>query len=107
MKGAKENSVLSSCLEYLQLKQIFCWRNNTGAVKIGRSFIRYGFVGSSDIIGILPDGRFLAVECKRENGGVLSEQQKIFLKKIQENKGIACVVHSVKELMEVIKQEKI
>lgn len=103
-KGLKENVVLANCINYLHLKKIFCFRNNTGAVKIGRRFIRFGYAGSSDIIGILPDGRFLAVECKREKGGVVSPVQKMFLKQIADNNGVACVVHSVKELSEIIKK---
>lgn len=100
----KENTVLTECLAYLNLVGVFCWRNNTGAYKIGNRFIRYGYKGSSDIIGILPDGRFLAVECKREKGGVLSEAQKDFITAIQNNGGIACVVHSVADLQKIIKK---
>ena len=105
MTGQKENIVLKNCLDYLTVKNIFHYRNNTGAVKIGKRFVRFGYAGSSDIIGILPDGRFLAVECKREKCGVVSEVQKDFIKKIQENNGVACVVHSVEELAEVLKKE--
>lgn len=104
MKGAKEDVVLKGCLEYLKLKNIFCFRNNTGAVKVGRRFVRFGCTGSSDILGILPDGRFLAVECKREKGGVLSEAQKDFLEKININNGVAFCVHSVIELDEKLKK---
>ena len=103
--GVKENVVLQDCLNYLEFCGIFAFRNNTGAVKIGKRFIRVGFAGSSDILGILPDGRFLAVECKREKGGVISDLQKQFLKQIQDNHGVACVVHSAKELQDVISRE--
>ncbi len=48
--------------------------------------IPLGKVGSSDIIGILPDGKFLAIECKSDKGR-LSEAQKIFLKKIDDMGG--------------------
>lgn len=98
-KGLKENAVLEQCLDYLHVKQIFAWRNNTGAVKVGKRFIRFGYVGSSDIIGITKDGRFLAVECKREKGGVLSEPQKVFLEEINRNGGVAICVHSVLDLI--------
>ena len=97
-KGQKEDIVLSQCLEYLRLNRIYCWRNNVGCAKIGNRFMHFGLKGSSDILGILPNGRFLAVECKRENGGRLSENQKEFLKKIEENNGIAICVTSVYEL---------
>lgn len=104
--GMKENEVLRGCLEYLRANGIFCFRNNTGAVKIGRRFIRYGTPGSSDILGIMPDGRFLAVECKREKGGRLSELQKAFLTAIQINGGVSIVARSVDELKKELEKVK-
>lgn len=89
---------MNQCLRFLQLHNIFCWRNNTGATKIGSRFIRFGYAGSSDILGILPNGKFLAVECKREKGGRLSEKQKIFLDTINKNGGFAICVNSLLEL---------
>ena len=60
-----ESHVLTGCLKYLETRGIYHWRNSTGAVRIapGR-FMRFGKVGSSDILGILPGGRLLCVECK-------------------------------------------
>lgn len=102
-----EAEVLKACLEYLQLNGFYCWRNNTGAVKVGARFIRYGFVGSSDILGICPDGRFLAVECKREKGGVLSEAQKTFLSEIEKRGGVALVCNGLKSLQEGLKNNSV
>lgn len=99
-KGVKEDEVLHGCLEYLRLRGIFCFRNNSGAAKVGKRLIRFGLPGSSDIIGILPDGRFLAVECKREKGGVLSDLQKSFLSAIESNNSVAIVANSVEKLAE-------
>ena len=96
---------MKDCREYLSIRNIFHWRNNTGAVKKNGGFIRYGYPGSSDILGILPDGRFLAVECKRERGGRLSEKQKEFLDTINKNGGVAVCVNSVTELDKIIKSE--
>ena len=101
-KGQKENVVLSQCLDYLQIRGIMAWRNNTGALKVGRRFVRFGFPGSSDILGILPNGQFLAVECKREKGGKLSDKQVEFLSRIKENGGVAVCVNSVNELEKII-----
>lgn len=46
------------------------WRQDTGAFRAkSGALVRYGLcVGSSDIIGIAPDGRFLAVEVKTDKG---------------------------------------
>lgn len=104
MKGRKENEVLSECLKYLQLSGLFVWRNNTGGVKVGSRFVRFGFVGSSDILGITRDGRFLAVECKREKGGRLSDAQRDFLGRIRADGGIALCVSSLEELKEKLEE---
>ena len=93
---------MKDCIEYLQLRNIFVWRNNSGALKGGR--LRFGLKGSSDILGLLPNGRFLAVECKREKGGVVSEEQRKFLQTITENKGLAVCVNSVEQLKEIIEK---
>ena len=75
----REAEVIRAVGEYLSVRRIPYWRNNTGAYKEGKRFIRYGITGSSDFIGICPDGRFLAVECKRPATGVLSAAQREFL----------------------------
>jgi hypothetical protein len=93
-----ESLVLSSCLKYLEVRGIYHWRNSTGAVRVRPGqFLRFGKVGSSDIFGVLSDGRFLAVECKASTGR-LTPEQKIFLEKIRGLGGVAVVVKSWKEL---------
>jgi hypothetical protein len=78
-----ESVVLSGCLRFLEKAWIYHWRNSTGAVRIGPGrFIRFGKVGSLDIEGILPGGRFLAVEVKAPDGR-LSPEQKRFLAEVQ------------------------
>jgi hypothetical protein len=42
----------------------YLWQNNSGAAKIGGRYVRFGLKGSSDIIGLTSDGKFLAIECK-------------------------------------------
>lgn len=61
-----ETALVKACLEYLPLEGVVAWRNNTGALidRTGRP-VRFGLgVGSPDIVGCMPDGRYLAVECK-------------------------------------------
>ena len=94
-----EAPVLNGCLKYLQIRGIYHWRNSTGAVRIapGR-FMRFGKVGSSDILGILPGGRLLCVECKAPDGGKLSPEQKQFLADVRELGALALVVRGWQEL---------
>jgi hypothetical protein len=82
-----ESAVLAGCLRYLEKAGIYHWRNSTGAVRIGPGrFIRFGKVGSSDIEGILPGGRFLAVEVKAP-GSRLSPEQRQFLAEVLKEAG--------------------
>jgi hypothetical protein len=75
------------------------FRNNTGAVKDGERFIRYGLCkGSSDIIGLTPDGRFLAVEVKTRTGRPTKEQQQ-FIDAINQQGGIAGIARSVEDAL--------
>jgi len=93
-----ENIVLAGCLRYLKARGIYHWRNNVGAVRIrpGR-FLNFGKKGSSDILGILPGGRLLCVECKAAVGR-LSPEQKKFLEDVKTLGALALVVRGWREL---------
>lgn len=102
-KGKSESEVLKECLSVLKEMNIFCWRQNTGAFQTKNGgFFRSSMAGVSDILGILPDGRFLAVECKREKGGILSSKQIEFLGKVDQNKGVAIVASDAEKLRELL-----
>jgi hypothetical protein len=97
-RNTPEGHVLDGCLRYLEIRGIYHWRNNTGAVQVRPGqFMRFGKVGSSDILGCLPEGRFLAVEVKAPDGR-LSPEQREFLDKIRGLGGIAVVVRGWLEL---------
>ncbi len=104
----KESDVVKSCLSILALKGIFAWRNNTGAVismyKGKKRFIKYGCKGSPDIIGILPNGKFIGVECKKV-GGKQSDDQVEFQRKVSMNYGIYVVVQSGNELLNYLHKD--
>ena len=73
-----EANILNDCLIAMSSAGCIVWRNNTGQLPDanGRP-IKFGLcVGSSDIIGIAPDGRFLAVECKTALGQPTDAQLK-------------------------------
>jgi hypothetical protein len=101
-----ESAVLRDCLAFLSLMRIYAWRQNTGAGDMGadgrKRFVRFGFSGVSDIIGIMPDGRFLAVECKRV-GGTVSQAQQAFLDEVERRGGVAVVAYCVDDLDAAIK----
>jgi hypothetical protein len=100
-----ESVILSDCLRYLELRGIYHWRNNTGAVQVRPGqFMRFGKKGSSDILGILPGGRLLCVECKAQNGGRLSPEQKQFIADVQKMGALALVVRGWNELDEALRE---
>lgn len=100
-----EKEIQKAILDYLHLKGIFCWRNNSGVVfseyKGRKRMIRYGLPGSSDILGIMKDGRFLAIEVKRAKGKE-SKLQKEFLGNIINNGGVAIVARSIEDVTKII-----
>ena len=65
--GRTEAQVLSQVLEALAMYGIDAGRQNTGAaVNPKGQMVRFGTPGDADIQGLLPDGRCLHVEVKRE-----------------------------------------
>lgn len=101
--GAAENQIKNAVLEYLRMRGIFAWANNTGAGQLvdgarhTSRFIRFGYPGSSDILGILDGGRFLAIECKTPEGR-LSDLQRVFLDDINLRGGLAFVAYGISDV---------
>lgn len=95
-----ESATLKSCLHYLQMRGIECWRANVGAVKIPGSerYVRFGKKGMSDIQGYLDDGRALYVECKSATGKLLPEQV-VFLERAERCGCKVVVARSVDDLI--------
>lgn len=89
----------------IALSQAGCliWRNNVGAWKdpSGR-VIRYGVggKGGSDLLGVCPDGVFLAVECKDAKGRVRPEQL-TFIAAVQKAGGRAGVARCVSDALKI------
>lgn len=97
-----ESEIQETILNWLEYQKGKFWRNNTGALNIEKRFIRFGLKGSSDIIGILPDGRFFACEVKRP-GKKPTPDQKTFLETIAYWGGVACVAYSLEDVVNVFK----
>jgi hypothetical protein len=98
--GAKlsnpETEIQKEILQYLKLRNIYCWRNNAGLVIKGR-VIHMSPAGSPDIIGVMPDGRFLGIEVKQPRKD-LTDKQAEFMAKLRDNKAYCFVAHSVSEV---------
>ena len=105
MANMTESELLRAILDYLAARKVFCWRNNTGAFAgeyAGKKrFIRFGAKGSADILGCLPGGRFLAIECKAP-GKPLSDHQFRWLQRVATEGGVAMMVDDLDEAIERI-----
>lgn len=100
--GKPENALQRACLEYLKLRGIMAWRNNTGAYKRGKGWISYGTTGSGDIFAIV-QGRFLSIECKIGRGKPTADQ-KLWAAQIVDAGCVALVVRTLDDLMEEIEE---
>lgn len=80
-------------------KDVFLWSNNTGSGLLdGKRWVKFGLVGSGDLIGLTKDGRFLSLECKTGDARQ-SFDQKMFQKRIEELGGRYFVIRSVEDAM--------
>lgn len=96
----KEAFVLKACRQWLTLHGIAHWRINQQGVPLHDGTGRYRkgpHQGMADLVGILPSGRFLSVECKAPGGRVRPEQWE-FLRAVREAGGVALIVAGVDEL---------
>lgn len=91
-----EADSLMEVLQALRTHNTVAWvrRQNTGAAKVGGRFIRFGWAGCTDLLGMMKDGRLLAVECKRPKGGKLSLEQSHFIEMVNHFGGCAFVATS-------------
>jgi hypothetical protein len=97
-KQMPEGAIKAVCLRYLERRGLMAWNNPSGCIRVAPDrWVHFGKKGSSDIIGCLPGGRFLAVECKAEHGR-LSPEQRQFLADVKAQGGMAVTVKSWQEL---------
>lgn len=105
-----EHDIQSAILAYLEIRGHFIWRNNSGVVTSQYTYKRgerkgqtktrrwrAGMKGSSDILGVAKDGKFIAVEVKRpgEDPDVLQEY---FLDQVRQRGGYAVVARSLEDV---------
>jgi hypothetical protein len=103
-----EKIIEQEILTWLMVKGVFCWKNVTGGYFDGKRYrkqsSKFAINGVSDILGLFPDGRFMAIEVKSEKGRV-SPDQKHFIDLINSNGGFAFVAKSLDEVMFMIEAE--
>lgn len=99
-----EADVLKEVLATLEIHPRVAWvaRINTGMFQVEGRFIKAGFRGCSDIIGMLKGGRLLAVECKSSKGKESADQQS-FGARVAQDGGLYFVARSVDDVLEALK----
>jgi len=108
-ENVKEKDVQNGILMWLNFMGCITWRQNQGAVvaehKGKKRFFRMtSLPGISDIIGLLPGGRFIAIEVKRPgwrpNSRWRNSPQAKFIDLVNQKGGLAFVATSVDEVIE-------
>ena len=76
---------------------ILAWLRSVGCSVDIITVSMYNRSGISDIVGCLPDGRFLSVEVKRQ-GGKATKLQDVWIDEKVRNNGVSIIAHSVDEV---------
>jgi len=95
-----EAAALCEVLMALRANPLVAWceRMNSGAIRVGNRFVRFGFVGCPDVLGMLTDGRLLGVEVKGPTGKLRTEQA-FMLERINGAGGVAFVARDCRDVL--------
>lgn len=99
----KESDLQKAILQYLLYRGVYCWANKTqGTYDPIRKHFRtfHGLKGVSDILGVLPTGRFLAIEVKTPIGKLTDDQER-FIDRINDTGGFAFVARSIQDVEKI------
>lgn len=105
-----EQALVNQAKAYLTLKGHYVWRNNTGRIHsdyvdkkggLHHRMWQAGVKGSSDLIGVAADGRFIAIECKVGRNKA-TQFQLDFLEAVRSRGGIAVIIYSLDDLQKIL-----
>lgn len=92
------SELVKACCDYLSLKKVFFYRNNSGAyVTASGGFVRYGTPGSPDVVCV-KDGKYIGLEMKMGSGRQ-SPNQKDFQKRLEAAGGIYHIIRSLDDII--------
>ena len=87
-----EKVITRQIMAWLKWNGFFVWKQWQGPMSRP---------GVSDILGVLPDGRFLAIEVKTRRGR-LTQRQKGFLAAVNQKGGLGFVARSLDDVVELL-----
>ena len=101
----KEAAALVEVLKALRTHPAVAWveRMNSGAVRIGGRFLRFGWPGCPDVLGQLNDGRLLGVEVKGP-AGKLRPEQAVFLDRVRAAGGVAFMARDLRDVQRELQE---
>ncbi len=99
-----EHAIQIQLMNYLAFKDVYVWRNNSGALPVGRRLVRFGKVGSADILGVqMGTGKFIAIEVKRPDmSWKPTPAQLEFLQAIHEHGGLSGIATSTEDVDRIL-----
>jgi hypothetical protein len=92
-----EHEIQRQITDYLTLKGVFWYRNNTGAMKVGKSYVRFGVKGAPDLIAVVR-GHYFGIEVKKP-GKSISEAQAAFCADIRRAGGTYLVATCLEDVI--------
>ena len=108
-KEPTEKEIENSILAYLQTQKGFFWKNQSVGVwdNVRKTYRkpnnRFHIIGTADVLGCLPGGKFIALEVKTKRGRA-TQNQKDFLQRISVLGGKAAIVKSIDDVKAVLEE---
>ena len=95
-----EAAALAEVVKALRHHPGVAWveRQSSGVARIGGRFVRFGWAGCSDLLGMVQDGRLLAVKCKAPAGKMRAEQAEC-LSLVRRFGGVAVVARDCRDVL--------
>lgn len=95
----RELDVQRQILDYLKLRRVFHYRNNSGAfMDSQKHFYRFGAQGSPDIICVI-NGQYVGIEVKAPKGKQ-SDHQKEFQKHLEASGGKYVLAYDLNDVID-------
>ena len=110
LRDVPESEVVREVKEVIRITGLKLQRVNVGCFAVGegrtKRFVRTAKKGTLDYEGYDNYGRHVGIECKRPVGGRLSDEQAARIADINRKGGVAFVVTSGNEALELLRKNK-